>query len=123
MILVSRASFSSKNMADVSIITSIVDTETLGRRYTASLNFLEIGTHALEEDLTIAYDPERGVLAYGISLQYSRKLGKVNNWRAGYLFLCNLNSQSLVIDNISDRISPRKVGINLGKSPYHYVVN
>lgn len=111
--LVSNTSFIAKDTADVSIITSIVNTEDLTRRYAASLNFLTIGTYAVEEDLTIAYHAETDVLAFGVSIHYTQNFQGGRLWRAGRLFICQLKAPDLVDDKPENACVPHvRVGLS-----------
>ena len=99
--------------SQLSVLVSIINLNSARRKVTGELCAARIG-NPIRESLIVEYEPEHKVLAFALSVEYSKKLNTGNFWRLGYLYICPL-STLLVLDSQPDKIVLESTKISLGQ--------
>ena len=98
MITVSGPCVQTANTRNLSLIVSIIRTDTGQRKVTGQLGLATIGAPT-KECVVIEYDPVHKVLAYAVSLMYHQKTEDGSFWRMCNLFVCRLSQPTVIADS------------------------
>ena len=116
MITVHGLSIQANDSRIVSLVVSIIRTDTGQRKVTGELGLAVIGVPT-KESVVIEYNPVHKVLAYSISLLYHQKTKDGSFWRRSKLFLCRLSQPTVIADSEHDGFQLRSKVFDLGKAP------
>ena len=119
MIAISGLPESAADTQNLSLVVSIIRTDTGQRKATGCLDLVTIGA-PVKECIAIEYDPVHKVLAYALSLTYHQKTRDGSYWRMGKLFICRLTNPITIADSEHEDVFLRSVEVDTGNAKYPF---
>ena len=114
-IAVSGLPESTADTQNLSLVVSIIRTDTGQRKTTGPLDLVTIGA-PVAECIAIEYDPVHKVLAYALSLTYHQKTRDGSYWRMGKLFICRLANPIAIADSEHEDVFLRSEEFDTGNA-------
>ena len=115
VIAVSGLLESTADTQNLSLVVSIIRTDTGQRKTTGQLDLVTIGA-PVNECIAIEYDPVHKVLAYALSLTYHQKTRDGSYWRMGKLFICRLANPIAIAESEHENVFLTSEELDIGNA-------